>query len=337
MDVTMATNKPKATARHRIVLFGGQGTPSLFSAAAARCAEDDVNQCTAAAMFLSGCHAAFLDECLSLDLVSRRKVGLNPTDFRHPKDLLIPQQSFHDNAIIQAATICLYQLLHYLAEIERSGSSLDASSERTLETTGMCSGLLSGVVVAAAKTMQDFTSFGIAAFRLAFRIAYRSAMHGYDSDQAQNRKAPMSLLIIGLGRGQVEERLQNFCIQVSEMLRPVITWPEYGTYKLRQIGEESGFPPSLVQQSFQLLAKTETCVLSKTGWDRMHPRTLFKSMRGTTEATSFKASWKKSNKILEIGKSSLLRSQTFGYQFVHPTMAQLSTRKPRTVIVSHTG
>ena len=330
----MATNKLKATTRRRIVLFGGQGTLSLFSSAAARYAEDDVNQFTAPAMFLSGCHVAFLDECLSLDLVSRQKFGLNLTDFRTPKDLLIPQRSFHDNPIVQATTIFLYQLLQYLAEIERSGSSLDASSECTLETTGMCSGLLSGVVVAAARTMQDFISFGVAAFRLAFRIAYRSAMHGYDSDQGQNRKAPMSLVVIGLGRDQVEERLQDFCIQVSEML---LIWSDYRTYRLRRIGEDFGFPPFQVQPLFPLLAETEICVLFKIGWDRKYQRNLLKSTRGTTEATSFKASWKKSSKTLENGKSSLLRSRIFMYQFVHATMAQLSTRRLRTVTASRTG
>ena len=214
----MASLQATVTSRHRVVLFGGQGSSSIFSAATAHRAEDDAHQSAAGALLLSKCHAAFLEDCLSLDVESRKSLDINLADFHNLKDLLIPQPTLHSNPIIQATTICLYQLLHYLAEIDRLGMNPKSLSDQVLETTGICSGLLPATVVATSKNVESFISFGVAAFRLAFWIALRSARYGYTIEEVSNGRSPWSLVVIGLSPSEVREKLRIFEEQVRKML-----------------------------------------------------------------------------------------------------------------------
>jgi len=211
----MATLQPVMTSSRRAIIFGSQGSSSIFSAATARRAEDDAQQSAARALLLSRCHTAFLEDCLSLDVESRRSININLADFHDQKSLLVPIQSFHGNPTIQATTICLYQLLHYLAEVDRSGLDPQDLTDQILETTGICSGLLPATVVAASKTLESFISFGVAAFRLAFWIAFRSVRYGYAIENASNTGTSWSLVVLGLSRSELEEKLEEFKKQVS--------------------------------------------------------------------------------------------------------------------------
>ena len=219
MNSTNPAGQPASTERHQIILFGGHGSPTIFSSVPAHRAEDDANQSAAGAIFLSRCHAAFLEEYLSLDDTSRRKLGLDLANFQSPKYFLNLPQSLHENAIVQATTICLYQLLRYIAEVERPGSRLDASGKQVLETVGVCSGLLPAAVVAASRTVSELIDYGVAAFRLAFRIAYRSAIHGHNHERDAETKGSWTLIVIGLSQDQAEEKVERFCVQVSEQLQ----------------------------------------------------------------------------------------------------------------------
>lgn len=209
--------QPASEERHQILLFGGHGSSTIFSSVAARRAEDDANHSAAAAIFLSRCHAAFLEEYLSLDDVSKKNLGLDLAHFQDQQQFLVPPQIFHRNAIVQATTICLYQLLRYIAEVERPGSRLEASGKRILETVGVCSGLLPAAVVAASRSIHEFIEYGVAAFRLAFRIAYRSAVHGLSYERDAGKKGPWTLLVIGLNMSQAEEKAERFRVQVNQL------------------------------------------------------------------------------------------------------------------------
>ena len=211
----MTTTQPVMTSSHRVILFGGQGSSSLFSAATAHHIEDDVQRCAAGALLLSKCHAAFLEDCFSLDVESRKIIDINVADFHDRRAFLIPKQSLHANPIIQATTICLYQLLHYLVEVDRSGLNPKDLTDQILETTGICSGLLPATVVAASKNVESFILFGVAAFRLAFWIAFRSVRYGRVVVPKARMGKPWSLVVIGLSRSELEERLEKLEEQVS--------------------------------------------------------------------------------------------------------------------------
>lgn len=214
-----AVGKPALKERHQIILFGGHGSSTIFSSVAAQQAQNDAKQSLAGAILLSRCHAAFLEEILSLGDWPSLKLGLDLTNFQTPKNLLIPPESLQKNPIVQATIICLYQLLRYIAEVERPDSPLDASGKQVLESVGVCSGLLPATVVATSTTTSELVENGVAAFRLAFRIACRSAIHGHSYKKERENSESWTLIVIGLDQAQAKEKLESFCAQVSKQMQ----------------------------------------------------------------------------------------------------------------------
>lgn len=210
---------PKLT-EHHLVLFGGQGSPSVFTPSAAANAEEDSRSASAGSILLSRCHVAFLQEIASLDALSQHLLAIDSALFSSPRDLLQPVAQYHTNAVIQATTIYLYQLLHYLAETQRTGGPFEDSFDRLRETAGFCSGLLPATVVARSRSVDDFVAAGVEGFRLAFWIACRSLIWNLNSvandrvGDSVDSEATSSLVIRGLSPRHVEERLsQHFAAQ----------------------------------------------------------------------------------------------------------------------------
>lgn len=167
---------------------------------------------------MSRCHAVFLAECRSLDSRTKAIVGLDPSQFTGLGDFLQPPPQYYHNGVVQATTICLYQLLHYLAEMEQSSQGLNHLNDQVLETTGFCSGLIAAAVVASSGSASEFLSFGTEAFRLAFWIGCRTVMESKKQAQPQNAEAPWSLVVLGLTQEEVEEYRRNFSTQVINLL-----------------------------------------------------------------------------------------------------------------------
>ena len=198
----------------RVVLFGGQGSPTLFSPQAASTAIEDAQSSLTAVVLLSKCHAAFLEEIHSLG--SRRKqVFPNQIEtFQSVDKFLAPEFPFRDNAIIQGTTICLYQLLSYISSLERRQKSVSSAFQETLETSGFCSGLLPAIVVASSPTVEQFIELGVEAFRLAFWIGYRSTLYCQSILGHHDKELPWLLVVMGLNKDQIAEKLENFDNQV---------------------------------------------------------------------------------------------------------------------------
>lgn len=214
----MASQSIEAVERRRVIIFGGQGSSKIFSSAAISTAVEDAKSSVAGIILVSNCHVAFLKGCLSLDLDSRRKIGVDPSSFHELKDFLAPPQRFHNNAIIQATTVCLYQLLHYLVETACRDLDFDNSRKRVLEATGFSSGLLSATVVATSRTTEEYISFGVEAFRLAFWIACRTKINGHNFTNIHDQTESWSLVVLGLPPIELQARLDEFHEQVSMIL-----------------------------------------------------------------------------------------------------------------------
>ena len=192
---------------------------SLFSSPAASCAENDARSSVSGAELVSQCHAVFLADCRKLDTRTKVVVGLDPTKFTVLGDFLRPPPQFHHNGVVQATTICLYQLLHYLAQMEQSGRGLDYLTDQVLEITGFCSGLIAAAVVASSSSASEFLKFGVEAFRLAFWIGCRTVIESKKQGQPQDLDTPWSLVVLGLPQEEVEEQRRNFSTQVINLLQ----------------------------------------------------------------------------------------------------------------------
>ncbi len=157
-----------ALTEHCLMLFEGQKSSFIFSPSAAATAEKDARSASADSILLSRCHAAFLQEIASLDARSQHLLAIDPALFSFPRDLLKPIAQYHTHAVLQATTIYLCQLLHYLAETQRVDEPFENSFDRLRETAGFSSGLLPTTIVARSRSLNDFVTSEIEGFRLAF-------------------------------------------------------------------------------------------------------------------------------------------------------------------------
>ncbi|OIW26903.1 ketoacyl-synt-domain-containing protein [Coniochaeta ligniaria NRRL 30616] len=206
---------------HRLVLFGGQGSPSIFSPHAATNAEQDAQSVGTGNILLSRCHAAFLEETESLDAKSRHLLAIDLSLFSSPSDLLKPAVQYHTHPVLQATTIYLCQLLRYVAETLRQDGTYEHSFDTLQATAGFSSGILPATVVARSRNLDEFVASGVQGFRLAFWIACRSffwtlkSTGDVDSDVGEHgdSEATLSLVTRGLSRAQVDQGLWHFYAQ----------------------------------------------------------------------------------------------------------------------------
>lgn len=201
--------------RNSIILFGGQGSSSLFSGAAIAATEESCRNSVPAAILVSKCHASFLEELRSLNSHEQQLIGIESSQFHTQHDFLSPPLEYHRNGLIQSTTICLYQLLRYLIKLEQPTLDDGFSAEQILETTGFSSGLIPAAVAASSVTSPEVVRFGTEAFRLAFWTACRTILEGQKQTEASEAHESWSLVVMGLSRAQVEERLDQFHRQVS--------------------------------------------------------------------------------------------------------------------------
>ena len=198
----------------KIILFGGQGSLNQFSSRSALTAANDTKSSPAAAILFSKCHAALLEDLQDLSS-GGAEVSWNGYDvFTSPQQLLAPDAAYHQDPIIQGTTLCLHQLLRYLANLEDSGSNVESSFCNVRETTGLCSGILPAAVVASSASVGKFIEFGLGAFRLAFWASYRSALYCQKLLKSGGKEIPWSLVIIGLNKDQILAKIQEFHSQV---------------------------------------------------------------------------------------------------------------------------
>lgn len=205
---------------HRLILFGGQGSPTIFSPNAVATAEQDVRSINAGSILLSRCHAFFLEEIASLDTKSRHTLAIATSGFTSPFDLLKPPVQYHTHPVLQATTIYLCQLLRYLAEILHQDESYECSFDKLQATAGFSFGILPAAVVAGSRTVDEFVASGVQGFRLAFWIACRTlfwavktAYDGDDSSEYVNPEATLSLVTRGLSQAQIEHMLSHNSFQ----------------------------------------------------------------------------------------------------------------------------
>ncbi|KAL8861117.1 MAG: hypothetical protein Q9178_002331 [Gyalolechia marmorata] len=219
MGLIQPSAKLESLRRNQVVLFGGHGSSTLFSSVASKRARQDSQSSAACSIFLSRCHAAFLEDCLRLGEDSGHILNQElRTIFQDIDNFLTPPASVQSNAVVQAVTICLYQLLRYIAEADGPGSRLDPTGRHILEAVGICSGLLPSAVVATSQSTQELIENGVAACRLAFYVAYRSTLHGHMYESPDEESRSSTLIVTGITQEEIEQKEISFCAQYKRQL-----------------------------------------------------------------------------------------------------------------------
>lgn len=184
------------TSSSSILIFGLQGSSSVFSAATAQATRRHVEQ-------NSSLCRTILDEATKALLADAPALGLPVADlFAKTGDILGPHSTeINHNPLFQAFFISLHQFIAVAADFENSGRSFEAWVGDVDETVGFCSGLLPAAVLASASTKEEFLGACTQALRASLWIA--------------NAAAPLTpsqsntLVIAGIKRAELEIALSK--------------------------------------------------------------------------------------------------------------------------------
>nr|ALQ32935.1 putative polyketide synthase [Fusarium sacchari] len=197
----------------RLVLFGGQGSQSIFLPNAANTAEKDAQSSSAGSIILSKCHAAFLEEISSLEPGAKESLGIDVHSFTSPRHLLRPSEQYHTHPALQATTIYLCQTLRYLAVTIQEYESIEHSFDALQSTAGFSSGILPAATVACSSCLDEFVASSVQGFRLAFWVALRSYFWTLENSikiqvGGCSCETTLSLATRGISREQIEQKLK---------------------------------------------------------------------------------------------------------------------------------
>ncbi|KAF8074125.1 putative polyketide synthase [Lyophyllum atratum] len=205
-------------------VFAGQGTTAATTPHTRQTALSDASS-HSGSILLSACHEAFHTEFSSLSTPEFHDLGVDPSDFQKPEDLLSsPKDRYLQNSAISGPTLFLLQALRYLAFVETTGLStgsltpfsdvLKGNSECSLGVLGFSSGILPACVVGTSISTFSYISKAVEAYRLALWLGIRSQLYRRDSLKATSldpdTNLPWSLAFIGMSKVNAEAAISSF-------------------------------------------------------------------------------------------------------------------------------
>ena len=191
-----------------VPVFAGLGSPALFSEQTQSTALIDAAT-PEARLLLDVCHKIFRIEIATVDEEDGVSVEVDLRDFQEPESLLKPLPRYMRNAVIQNTTLCLVQLLRYLAHNDSPSSTGGPSS---LGVAGFCAGLLTSAAVATSSGTLQYLAHGQTSFTLALLLGIRceqEKQRAIASDPI-DPDCPWSLVVDGLACEEAEHLLADY-------------------------------------------------------------------------------------------------------------------------------
>jgi hypothetical protein len=194
----------------QIHLFGGQGWSGLFLDQPVAVAKHDVTTSQYAEELLNRCHKSLIKDVSLLYSQGDEDAAQFLSVFTSPSSLLCPPKQLQTHPCIQGTTLCLFQLLRFIAETP-SVSAYEDLYNRIYGATGFCSGILPAVVVASSPTIEDFVENGLHAFRAAFWIGYRTAEYSRCLlRQTAASNGPWAYNLSGVSQSRISDLISHF-------------------------------------------------------------------------------------------------------------------------------
>lgn len=198
----------------KVTVFGGQGCTSLFSPGTAARAVENVKSSPLAGILLSRCHAAYLNEHL---LTCSKHPSTNLEELSPQRELqafLNPPASLQSHPVVQGTTLCVHQLLEYLAcTVLSTRQGNEGWPQNRDEIVGFCSGVLPAVVVASSRTVEEYLNASVQAIRVAFHIGRRVAEFcEIQSGERWREQGPWAIAVIDkdMDIGRLREQVEAF-------------------------------------------------------------------------------------------------------------------------------
>ncbi|CAK4034818.1 polyketide synthase [Lecanosticta acicola] len=155
----------------------------------------------------------FLQDAVHVVQIEIRKLPCHesnkPLDDAAFQRLLEEPESFEDMedpmGIMQTVMSCIARLGELILQVERDPSLV--SDDKELLSIGLCTGLLSAVVLSAARNLEDLLNLAAAMVGVAFRL--RVDLH-HRSRQIEAVHATWGYLVVGLGTQEAERELERY-------------------------------------------------------------------------------------------------------------------------------
>ncbi|KAI0966728.1 hypothetical protein F4678DRAFT_483639 [Xylaria arbuscula] len=198
-------------AKFEVHLFGGQGWPGLFEDQAISVAKHDARASPYAEELLRRSHTGLVKDLTAHFSDNTEYLCEVLAAFSSPISLLCPPISIQHQPWVQWTTLCLFQLLRFLAK-SLAISSFHEAIDRIRGSAGFCSGILPATVVASSPTINDFISNGVQAVRAAFWIGYRAAEYSQNllADGNSIIDGPWTYNLSGISQEQIFQLLSQF-------------------------------------------------------------------------------------------------------------------------------
>ncbi|KAI2638328.1 hypothetical protein GGS21DRAFT_548856 [Xylaria nigripes] len=200
-------------------LFGGQGWSGLFHDRVIAVAIHDANASRYAEELLLRCHKALILDITSLCLEGDQEAVQFLSTFASPTSLLRLPGPLQTHPCFQGITLCLFQLLRFLAEIPLE-STYENSFNQIAGTTGLCSGILPAIVIASSRTVGEFIENGVQAFRAIFWIGYRAGEYSQRIlPQGESGDGVWTYNLSGVSLSQLTDMLCHFNLGEKEEMQ----------------------------------------------------------------------------------------------------------------------
>lgn len=186
-----------------IPVFAGLGSDVLFSDATREQAINDAST-PESRVLLDACHSILLEE-IALSIESEES-GINTKHFAEPRQLLTPLRQYHDNPIVQHATLCITQLLRYQQDLSAARGQ---HSHTPVAVVGFCKGLLAAIAVAASQNTLDYLVKATQCFRAAVIIGIASERLRMKL-QPVRTSHPWSVIVANINSDEVSASINDF-------------------------------------------------------------------------------------------------------------------------------
>lgn len=199
-----------------ILLFPGQGSTAHFSD------RDGLNAVLEALGKDGQAFDGFVQDCRAAvgadyeSLASDEQAGLGDPDdlrrvFQNNDSFLMPPPQLQSHPVFETLTLYLRQILELVLYQARN----DAPAH-SIETAGVCTGVLPAILAAAASAYLSLHFFkgAIQGCRLAFWIGLRNAQFCRRLAGDCWRDRPWTLSVFGLPTGDLEEKLNGYVTEL---------------------------------------------------------------------------------------------------------------------------
>jgi hypothetical protein len=211
---------------YHIPVFAGLGSDTLFSLSTSERAIRDA-YLPESQIILQACHAIFCTQvgsAISQGHLSTESINLD--DFLQPETLLQPKIRYHQNIIVQHATIYLVQVLRYIGHGSKTQDMRGAA--------GFCTGILPAAAIATTTNTIGFLQRVQDLFLVALWVGINSEVYRRNeiAHSGCDPRLPWSVVVDKLSGETISSLAEDGCRPVGSQKIDFVHIPHSSIYSM---------------------------------------------------------------------------------------------------------